>query len=166
MSDLPTINKHKTTRFLYPEEIQKMGFGFRSRFTMVLKRGIFGIKHNLAQLREELDDQISTRLDRIEMMLEGQAQRYNVQPLTYPEKQVFVVLYTEETPLTHIEIAQRTEYTEALVQQYVTNLIEKGIPIIKSYFNSKPFMKLNQQFKEAQAKNNILNLSLQSFVDA
>jgi hypothetical protein len=160
---------------------------------MVLKRGIFGVKGTLSQFREELDehllainentgeiqtnytyvqdlhnklDQLAARLDRIETLLEGQPQRFSVQPLTYAEKQVFLVLYTEESPLTYGEIAQKTGFSDALVQQYTTNLIEKGIPIIKSYFNSTPFMKLNPQFKEAQAKGNLLNLSLQSFVDA
>ena len=158
----------------------------------VFKRGIFSFKNTLTQLREELDEHltsinentgeiqtnyaymqelenkiehISTRLDRIEMLIEGRSSRPYVQSLTFSEKQVFLVLYTEEVPLTYANIAQRTSYPEALVKQYVVGLIEKGIPVIKSYFNTTAFMKLNPAFKELQAKENILNLSLKAFVE-
>lgn len=110
-------------------------------------------------------DQLASRLDRIELLLEGQAQKPAVQPLTYAEKQVFLVLYTEEAPLTCADIAERTSYPEALVRQHITDLIEKGIPIIKSYFNNMSFIKILPVFKERQAKENLINLSLKSFVE-
>jgi DNA-binding MarR family transcriptional regulator len=158
----------------------------------IFKRGIFSLKGLLAQLRDEIDehvtsinentteiqsnyaytqelnqkiDKLTTRLNHMELLLEGQTKRFEVQPLTYPEKQVFLIFYTEEAPLTYADIALKTNYTESLVQHHIASLIEKGIPIIKSYFNSTPFMKLNPDFKELQAKENLLNLSLQSFVE-
>lgn len=158
----------------------------------ILKKGIFGFKHILAQLREELDEhlsainentdeiqanysyihevdnkieQLANRLDRIEMLLDGQHKQLPIQPLTYTEKQVFLALYTEEVPLNHTDIAKRTGYSEPLVKQYTNALVEKGIPILKSYFNNISFLKLDPEFKELQAKENILNLSLKSFVE-
>lgn len=158
----------------------------------LFKRGIFGLKKTLAGLREELDEhlaainentdeiqanyayaqemdnkmeQLSSRLDRIEVLLLGQPKRFTVQPLTHPEKQVFLVLYTEEMPLTYADLAKRTSYPESLVKQHIACLIEKGIPLVKSYINSTPFIKLNPEFKELQAKENLLNLSLKSFVE-
>lgn len=116
------------------------------------------------ELHQKLD-QLAERLGRIELLLEGQVKRFEVHPLTYQEKQVFLVFYTEEKPLTYADIAAQTGYTEALVQHNISSLIEKGIPVIKSYFNSTPFMKLNPEFKELQAKENLLNLSLKSFVE-
>ena len=155
-------------------------------------KGIFTLKKTLAQIREQLDDhftainentdeiqsnyayiqelenkieQIGARMDRIELLLEGQPKQFVVQPLTHDEKQVFLALYTQEAPLTYADIAQRTSYDESLVKHYTSSLIEKGIPIIKSYFNATPFLKLDPRFKDIQAKENILNLSLKSFVE-
>ncbi len=159
----------------------------------LFKRGIFSFKSTIAQIREELDehltainentseiqanysylqelenklDHLAARLDRIETLLEGQPKRFSIKPLTYQEKQIFLTLYTEEAPLTYADIAKRTTFPESLVQQHISSLIEKGIPIIKSYINTAPFMKLNPEFKELQAKTNLLNLSLKSFVEA
>ena len=158
----------------------------------IFTKGIFGIKKALGLIREELDEHLSAinentneihtnyaytqeidnklnqfaaRIDRLEILLEGQPKRFNIQPLTHPEKQVFLVLYTEDMPLTYTDISQRTTYTDQAVKLHLASLIEKGIPIIKSYFNSTPFMKLNPGFKEQQAKENLLNLSLKSFVE-
>jgi hypothetical protein len=149
------------------------------------------IKMSLAQVREELDehlgsindntdeiqsnyayvqklgdkiDRLVSRLDRIEMLIEGQQKSHTVQPLTYAEKQIFLVLYTEEVPLTYADIVQRTGFSDALVKHHLNCLIEKGVPVIKSYFNATPFMKIHPGFKEKQAKENVINLSLKSFV--
>ena len=149
------------------------------------------VKNILSQMREELDEhlhainenteeiqsnyayvqkldtkleQVMARLNHIELLLEGQSKKPAIQPLTHAEKQVFLVLYTEETPLTYTGIAERTGYTECIIQQHIANLIEKGIPIVKSYINSTPFIKVQPEFKEMQAKENLINLSLKSFV--
>ena len=110
-------------------------------------------------------EQVMARLDKIEAMLQEQPERNTVKPLSYPEKQVFLVLYTEEKPLSYGEIAHRTGYSEALVMHHIAELIEKGVPIIKSYFNTKPLIKIHRDFKELQAKENVINLSLKSFVE-
>lgn len=125
------------------------------------------IQSNYAYVQklENKIDQVLARLDRVEMLLEGQAQRPSIKPLTHAEKQIFLVLYTEEAPLTYSGIAGFTGCSEALVKHHIADLIEKGVPIVKSYFNGNPFLKLNPKFKEQQAKENIINLSLKSFVD-
>lgn len=152
----------------------------------------FGLKQVLKQVRDELDDhftainentdeiqsnysylqelenkleQLTERIARIEVILEGQQKRFQIQPLSSHEKQVFLTLYTEEVPLTYADIARRTCIEEALVKHHIASLIEKGIPLIKTYLNATPFLKLDTQFKEVQAKENVLNLSLKSFVE-
>src|SRR3989338_517590 len=106
----------------------------------IFKKGIFGLKHLLAQLREELDehrtainentdeiqsnyayiqelgnkiDQLAQRFEHMEALLQNQSKHSITQPLTYEEKQVFLALYTEETPLSHAALAQRTGYSES-----------------------------------------------------
>lgn len=108
-------------------------------------------------------DKLSQRLEKVERLLAEQPQKIEVKPLNYPEKQVFRVLYLEEAPLTYEDIAHKTGLSLALVSEYVSALIEKGVPLIKSYYQSKPFLKLNPEFKELQAKENLINLSLTSY---
>lgn len=115
----------------------------------------------------ELDskiDKLSQRIDKIDLMLSEKPQKIELKPLNYPEKQVFCVLYTEEAPLTYEDISNKTGLTTALVREHISALIEKGIPLIKSYYQGRPFLKLDPNFKEVQAKENLVNLSLMSYV--
>jgi len=160
---------------------------------VLFKRGKAGLRDSISQIRGELDEHLSSinentgeihsnyayiqklgakidrlvdRLNRIEMLLEGNPKRHSITPLTHAEKQVFLALYMDDSPLTYPDLSKNTGYPESLVKHHLTCLIEKGIPIIKSYFNNTPFLKLNPAFKEIQAKENIINLSLKSFVDS
>ena len=47
----------------------------------------------------------------------------------------------------------------------VSSLAGKGIPLVRSHFNDKMFVKLEPEFKEIQAKQNLINLSLESFME-
>ena len=79
------------------------------------------------------------------------------------EQEVFLVIYTleeEKGSLTYEDIARKLSISEQLASNYVTSLIEKGVPIMKRYINSKPYLKLDPEFKTLQTKENILQLSL------
>jgi len=114
----------------------------------------------------ELDSKIEKlkeRIDEITMFLglSRPKQQYKVSPLTKSEKEVFLVLYTkgeEKGYLTYKEIAKCLAQSENLVMNYITNLIEKGIPIIKKYANNKVYIKLDPSFKGLQAKENIVGI--------
>ncbi|MCK4589955.1 MAG: winged helix-turn-helix domain-containing protein [Nanoarchaeota archaeon] len=132
-----------------------------------------GINDNTQEIQSnftfllELDskiDKIAQRLDKIELILTEKPQKIDLKPLNQPEKQVFCVLYTEEAPLTYEDISNKTGLSSALVREYISALIEKGIPLTKSYYQGRPFLKLDPSFKEIQAKENLVNLSLMSYV--
>ena len=124
---------------------------------------ICGIEHKL--------DRLSERIDYMHMYLEtsGTAAKRNdfdVRRLDRREQEVFLVIYTleeEKDSVTYEDIASRLNISEHLAGNYVTSLIEKGIPIIKRYFNSKPHLRLDPEFKTLQTKANILQLSLEEF---
>ena len=109
---------------------------------------------------------LNDKIDEISMMLKHVMSRSNlfednkpqISSLSSSEKEIFLVLYTSEKFLSYKDLAFSASMTEALISQYVTNLIEKGVPIVKQYMNGKPLVGLNSGFKELQAKNNLVNL--------
>jgi len=46
----------------------------------------------------------------------------------------------------------------SLARQYITNLLEKGIPVQKKYISAKPYIFIDPKFKNLQAKKNILKI--------
>ena len=84
---------------------------------------------------------------------------FEVRPLTRTEKEVFIVLYAledENGVVSYIDIARKTGLQYNLISNYITSMIEKGVPILKKYINNRPYLKLDQEFKTLQAKENIL----------
>ncbi len=81
--------------------------------------------------------------------------------LTENEKRVFLILYTasEEDRITYGKMAEDLNENEFLVRGYVTNLLEKGVPIQKRYSERQVYLSLDREFREKQAKNNIVGLS-------
>lgn len=118
-------------------------------------------------------DRLSERVDQIQLYLESMSNiaiakrnNFDVKRLNRMEQQVFLVIYTleeEKGSITYEDIAKKLNISEQLAANYVTSLIEKGVPIIKRYINSKPYLRLDPEFKTLQAKENILQLSLQEF---
>jgi DNA-binding CsgD family transcriptional regulator len=114
----------------------------------------------------ELDSKISKlkeRLDEINAFLGMSHPKsdYKISPLTKNEKEVFLVLYTkgeEKDYLTYKEIGRSLALSKELVMGYITNLIEKGIPLIKRYAENQIYIKLDPKFKKIQAKENIVNI--------
>lgn len=111
----------------------------------------------------ELDkkiEKLSQRLEEIQLHVSTflPHKDYEIAPLTKPEKDLFVVLYGSEKPLSYDELAANLSISENLAKSYVNILIEKGIPIILRFINSEPFVLLDPQFKELQAKNELIKL--------
>lgn len=118
-------------------------------------------------------DMLSERIDQLQMYIElnsgitiSKRKNFEVRRLNRREQDVFLVIYTleeEKGGVTYEDIANKFNISEQLAGNYVTSLIEKGVPIIKRYLNSRPYLNLDPDFKTLQAKENILQLSLQEF---
>ena len=118
-------------------------------------------------------ERLGERLDHIQMFLESNSgmaiskkKDFDVKRLSRREQEVFLTIYTleeEKGGLSYYDIATRLNMSEQLAGNYVTSLIEKGVPIMKRYINSRPYLSLDSDFKTLQAKENILQLSLQEF---
>jgi ribosomal protein S25 len=78
--------------------------------------------------------------------------------LTEKEKAVFLNLYTEHKPITYSDLATKLNISIELTRQYIISLKEKGVPIQKTYKNTRPYLSLDPKFKNLQAKKNILKI--------
>lgn len=117
-------------------------------------------------------EKLSERIDEISLFLglKRPEKTFQIGPLTRNEQEVFMGLYrlgTEKEYTTYPELARRLCLTENLVTNYVTNLIEKGVPLVKKYQNSTVHIKLDPEFREAQTKQNIVKVheSLNRFIE-
>jgi len=118
----------------------------------------------------ELNDKIeklAERMERIELFLQTNSnlileeKGFDIKPLTKTEEHVFLVIYAledEKGLVSCPDICRKTGISSYVVNEYITRLVEKGIPIIKKYVNNIPYLKLNPDFKRLQAKENILML--------
>ena len=111
-------------------------------------------------------DKISERIDKIQLYLQSNSsfvfdseKVFDVKPLTRTEKEIFIVIYALEDKngvVSYIDIARKTGLQYILISNYITSMIEKGVPILKKYINNRPYLKLDQEFKTLQAKENVL----------
>lgn len=108
-------------------------------------------------------DGVSQRLDQLQVA-QGTSVPQSIRPLYHEEKEIFLVMYTEEAPLTIEEISRKAGQSSAAVMECIAALSRKGIPVQRVFANDQFFFSLDKQFKERQARENIVNLSLASFM--
>ncbi len=123
----------------------------------------------MLQLDSKLN-KLQERMDHLQMFVENQFgisksreekrdyREYNLLPLTKNEQEVFLSLYAADS-LSYHDIARQLSITEALAQNYIGNLISKGIPVLKRYHCSKTFISIDKAFKDLHAKRNIIAVS-------
>lgn len=106
-------------------------------------------------------ERLSQRIDHLQLAREA--------PLSISlndmEKNIFLALYTEAIPLSFREIAVKANVPLSMVPECISSLVEKGLTFVRSFYNNKLFIQLDPKWKELQAKENVINLSLQNFID-
>ncbi|MEM4260219.1 MAG: HTH domain-containing protein [Candidatus Woesearchaeota archaeon] len=76
------------------------------------------------------------------------------------ERRILLSLYTSEFLLTIEELAKKLRLSEKVVTEFIDDLKEKGIPILKQKsLDNKVYLFLDQKFKDLQAKKNFLKLN-------
>lgn len=86
---------------------------------------------------------------------------FTIIPLNEKEKQAFKAIYeleAENAKITYGTVADLLGISTSLAREYVMSLIEKGVPIMKSYLDHKVYLSLEPKFKELQTKKNIVSL--------
>ena len=126
-----------------------------------LEEHLSAINENTSEIQAMLDyiqevelkiDKLSQRIDEFQLCDEKKIESNFIMPLTQIERKVFLVLYTEHCALTFNEISKKSELPQGIVPDCVSSLVNKGIPLQRSYFNNRLFFKLDPSFKELQAR--------------
>jgi len=143
------------------------------KIKQVLEEHLGAINDNTTEIQALFDylhevevkvEKLNQRLDSVQLAF-SDSPKISITPLNQTEKKIFLVLYTEEAPLSYGEIAVKANISKAIISEYVSSLGSKGIPLTRSFYNDQIFLKLEPRFKEMQAKENLVNLSLQSFME-
>jgi len=116
------------------------------------------LDNKITKLNERIDEIYSILGKLTGKKLNTKTKYEDIDPLTTMEKNVFLNLYTEEKPVNYSELAKKMNMSISLTRQYITNLLEKGIPIQKKYIKQRPYIYLDPKFKNLQAKKNILKI--------
>jgi len=114
-------------------------------------------------------DKLSERLDELSVFLgispkgkEFNAANNTIYTLTKSEKEIFSAIYSlgeEKEYIIFKDIVKKTLMPESFVINNTSNLINKGIPIIKRFINNEVCLKLDPAFRYAQAKEDFLNIN-------
>lgn len=78
--------------------------------------------------------------------------------LSIKEQEVFATLYTSNQFLSIKEISKIIGRTDDITSIVIKRLIKKDIPIFKKTVKSVDFFSLDGEFKNLQAKNNVVHL--------
>jgi hypothetical protein len=163
------------------ENIRKINEELKSAFSQIREEfdeHLDAINENTNEIQAnyeylcEIDNKINKLNEKIEEIqlilskLTGQKldlkpEYYRIDPLGPEEQKMFLAIYSEDKPLSYMELAKRVGKPLTLVRSYVTNLIEKGIPINKSYVKGRPHVMIDAGFKSLQAKKNIVGINQQ-----
>lgn len=112
----------------------------------------------LSEIEGKLD-KLSAKIEDVQVQLDmkEQSNEAEIGRLTKREKEVFFALYMSESEqLTYGDLAELSGLDEVMVQEYITNLIAKGIPIQKKFIQNMIFISLDIAFKELQAKKRVI----------
>ncbi len=107
-------------------------------------------------------EKLSERIDELTMLIKAdqtkETEKYSVSTLTKKEQEVFMAIYLNESGASYTEISKRTGLTENLVICYITNLVAKGVPLVKKYLSNGVRVYLDNEFRKIQAQKNILQI--------
>lgn len=165
--ELLTINKNLKNAFNTIKEEFEEHLGSINENTNEIQANyeyLCNVDSKIDKLNEKIEDLqlFINRLVAKDYKKHTEEQVYNHIFLTIREKEVFLALYTmaeEKGPITYKAISRRIGLTEFMVREYVTNLIEKGIPIIKKYVNQEIYLNIDQKFRHMQAKENLVDIN-------
>lgn len=116
------------------------------------------IENMITKLNERLDE-VELKLSELSGKKIASAEDFQNIVLTPKEREVFLLLYKRNGDLLdYKQIARSLGLTEESIRKHVSTMINKGIPVIKKYFDNKVYLILDSDFSNLQAKKNVLDI--------
>ncbi|MBT4352254.1 hypothetical protein HOD20_07010 [archaeon] len=79
--------------------------------------------------------------------------------LTNKEQEIFTSVYIQNGDLVdYKKLGRSLGYTEIDIEKIINSLIIKGIPVIKRYIEDNVFVTLDSEFRNLQAKENLIEI--------
>lgn len=169
----------KKKRALYSEAFKETNIQLHEAFSQIrdeFEDHLTAINENTNEIQSNYEllcnidqklNKLTERLDKIELFLQNyglkteEKEQFKPIRLSKREQEIFLILYTLEEvkgSVTYIDIARRISLPEDIIASYISNMIQKGVPIIKKYISNETHLSLNPKFKALQAKENILQI--------
>lgn len=103
---------------------------------------------------------LEEKIDAVHLMLKQilRESRLHIE-LSRDEQKIFLILYTHEKFISLESIARRSEMPIGLVNECLLVIQDKGIPVLKDLIDGTTVYKLEDAFKQRQAKENIIAMS-------
>jgi DNA-binding MarR family transcriptional regulator len=110
-------------------------------------------------------DKLSERLDQLALLVGGKkdSKKFSLSPLTSREKEVFRAIYELNEKFAFVaynQISRKVGLTKEMVSSAVSNMISKGVPFVKRFVGKTCLLKIEESFKEAQIKGNVVGLDV------
>lgn len=117
---------------------------------------------NLYAFLRELDskiDKLTDRVDELTSLFQPNKDDFSNVKLSRQEQEVFLVLFSQEGPITPTQAAKKLGLSSQLAAQYLYNLQLKGVPLLARNWNGELFYSLDLKFKDLQLRKNVLGIS-------
>ena len=151
-------------------EIQELKKDFKATVDTVqeeLNEHLDSINQNSMEIQANYDfmeeinsklEKLSSRLDDLELAIKSRPQFESSSNLDDKEKEVFLVLYTSQEPLSFEEISARSSIPIYVVEETIEQLETKRIPIVRKNFAGKILLLLEEEFKVQQSKTGVVDI--------
>ncbi len=166
-------------RGLYSEEFRETNSQLHDAFSQIkdeFEDHLTAINENTNEIQANYEllcnidqklNKLTERLDKLDLFLQQKGMKIEEKEAFKPirlskrEQEIFLILYTLEEvkgSVTYLDISRRVALPEDIVASYISNMLQKGVPITKKYIANEAHLSLNPKFKSLQAKENILQI--------
>jgi hypothetical protein len=125
-----------------------------------------GLGHEMVSELAKRIDLLTARIDELTLLVKGRGQTvatWDLKPLSEREKQIFHALYAlseqRNNAVSYNELAFELKTSESSIGGFIAAFIAKGIPVVKRYAGSKAYVGLDEGFRHAQARDNIVGIN-------
>ncbi len=110
----------------------------------------------------ELDNRmtkIEERMDEVQFLLRQLVTKARLSvELTKDEQRVFLILYTHEKFMKAERVADKSYLSQQTVADCLTSMMDKGLPIEREVLEGEVYVRMNDDFKLRQAKEQIIRI--------